>query len=57
MKKILAIGLALLFTAAASSVALADGTACNGKKCNGHHHGHKHGSTKGPATNSTGPTK
>jgi hypothetical protein len=56
MKKILAMSLAFIFAAAVSSVALADGTACNGKKCNGHHHGHKHGS-KGPTTNSAGPTK
>ena len=56
MKKIMALGLAIFFSAAVSSLALADGTTCTGKKCGGHHHGHKKDS-KGPTTNSAGPTK
>ena len=58
MKKMIALGLAMFFTAAVSSMALADGTSstCTGKKCGGHHHGRKKNSNKGPTTNSTGPT-
>jgi hypothetical protein len=55
MKKLLALGLAVAFLSA-SGMALADGTACTGKKCSGHHHKKGSKNSKGPSSNSAGPT-